>query len=128
MSSSSTSTTSSSASSRLPAVIAYLIPVIGWVYVIAFQRHNRLAVFHVKQAIGLFLFLLVVLVGWAVIAWVLAWIPLLSVLSVGLFTLVMAVFFYGVIAWIFGMINALNDRYAILPGLGQWANNRLPIE
>ena len=67
--------------SRLPAVLAYLIPVIGWLYVLFFQRKNELAVYHLRQSIGLFLFLIGTLFGWTVIAWVLTWIPLMDVVS-----------------------------------------------
>lgn len=115
-----------STSSRLPAVLAYLIPVFGWLYVLFFQRKNELAIFHLKQSIGLILFLLGVLVSWAVVAWLLAWIPLLGVLSAALFAIVMAAYAFGFVVWILGMVNALNKRLSPLPGFGEWAN-RLPI-
>jgi uncharacterized membrane protein len=112
--------------SRLPAVVAYLIPVIGWLYVFTFQRKNTLAMYHLRQSIGLFLFLVATITGWAVIAWVLAWIPYMGALSAALFTLVMAAYLFGMVAWILGLINALSRRAAPLPGFGPWAN-RLPI-
>jgi uncharacterized membrane protein len=107
-------------------VLAYLVPVIGWLYVFFFQRKNVLAVYHVRQAIGLVLFLIGVVVGWAVIAWVLAWIPYMAVVSVALFALMIAAYLYGVVLWIMGLINALGNRLAPLPLFGRWAN-RLPI-
>jgi uncharacterized membrane protein len=110
---------------RLPAVLAY-IPVIGWLYVLIFQRSNLLALYHVRQSVGLILFVLGVFVGWVVIAWLLAWIPYGAVLGVAMFTLVMTAFFYGIVALIMGVINALNRRLAPLPLFGRWAN-RLPI-
>jgi len=112
--------------SRLPAVLAYLVPVIGWLYVFFFHRKNVLAVYHLRQAIGLVLFLLGVVAGWAVIAWVLAWIPYMAVVSVALFALVIAAYLYGVVLWIMGLTNALSNRLAPLPLFGRWAN-RLPI-
>jgi uncharacterized membrane protein len=114
-----------SSSARLPAVLAY-IPVIGWAYVFLFQRGNPLAVYHLRQSIGLILFMLGALVAWAVVAWVLAWIPFMAVLSAALFTIVIAAYLYAVVAWLLGLINALNKRAAPLPFFGQWAN-RLPI-
>ena len=112
--------------SRLPAVLAYLIPVIGWLYVLFFQRKNSFAVYHLRQSIGLCLFLLGALAGWAAIAWVLAWIPYAAVLSIALFAIVIAAYVFGVLAWILGLVNALSDRLAPLPLFGQWAS-RLPI-
>jgi len=112
--------------SRLPAVLAYLVPVIGWLYVLFFQRKNSFAVYHLRQSIGLCLFLVGALAGWAVVAWVLAWIPYAAVLSIALFAIVIAAYVFGVLAWILGLVNALSGRLAPLPLFGQWAS-RLPI-
>ncbi len=76
-----------SESSPIPAVLAYL-PVIGWLYVFFFQRQNALAVYHLRQSCGLFLFLLAVIAGWGVIAWAVAWIPYMAAVSMALFALV----------------------------------------
>ncbi len=111
--------------SRLPAALAY-IPVVGWLYVLLFQRKNTPAMYHLRQSIGLFLFLIATMAGWAVIAWLLAWIPYMAILSVALFTIVIAAYLYGVVAWILGLVNALRNRLAPLPLFGQWAS-RLPI-
>lgn len=113
-------------SSRFPAVVVYLVPVAGWLYVFFFQRHNALAMYHLRQVIGLLLFLVGVLAGWAVVGWVLAWIPFMGVLAMALFTLVIAAYLFGVVAWLWGLINALSKRAAPLPVFGQWASH-LPI-
>ena len=114
-----------SGSSRLAAALAYL-PVVGWLYVFLFQRQNRLAVYHLRQSIGLIVYLIAALAVWAVVGWVLAWIPFMAILSVALFTLVIAAYLYGFVAWILGIVNALNNRLNPLPGFGEWAS-RLPI-
>jgi uncharacterized membrane protein len=112
-------------SARFPAVVAY-IPIIGWLYVFFFQRKNAFAIFHLRQGIGLVLFLIGALVGWAVAAWVLTWIPYMAVIAVSLFSLVILAYLYGLVAWVVGMINAFRNRLVPLPIFGQWAN-RLPI-
>jgi len=112
-----------SRSSRIPAVVVYLIPVLGWLYVLFFERKNSLAVYHLRQSIGLFLFLAATLIGWAVIAWVLAWIPYMAVLGIALFAIVIAAYLCGLVAWIVGLLNALNGRVAPLPLFGQWASH-----
>jgi uncharacterized membrane protein len=112
--------------SRLAAALAY-IPLIGWLYVYFFQRQNLLALFHLRQSVGLFLFLIATLAGWGVVAWIVAWVPYLAVLSIALFAIVIVAYFYGVLAWILGLINALRNRLTPLPGFGRWAN-RLPIK
>jgi uncharacterized membrane protein len=114
-------------SSRLPAVLAYLLPVLGWLYVFFFQRRNSLALYHLRQAIGLVLFLIVTLIAWIVVGWLLAWIPYLGILSIALFALVVAVYLYGIVAWFIGIYNALSDRESPLPMFGRLAS-RLPIK
>jgi uncharacterized membrane protein len=112
--------------SPIPAVIAYLIPIVGWLYVYVFQRSNALALYHLRQSIGLVVFLLGVLLGWIVVGWLLAWIPYMAVFSVALFAIVIAAWIFGVFAWLMGMLNAAKNMAAPLPLFGQWAS-RLPI-
>ena len=111
--------------SRLAAFLAY-IPVIGWLYVYLLQRKDQTAVFHLRQSVGLFLFLVGIFVVWAVVAWLIALIPYMAVFSVALFTIVIAFYLFGVVALVTGMRNALRDKSTPLPLFGQWAS-RLPI-
>ncbi len=113
-------------SQRWPAFIAYLLPVFGWIYVGVFQSKNQFARFHLRQAIGLFLFLVFIPLVWALVSWLLAWIPYAFILGMAFFSLVMAAFVFGVIAWITGMVNALSYRAAYLPIIGRYSN-QLPI-
>ena len=114
------------ASQRFPAFIVYLFPVIGWIYVLIFQRDNPLAMFHLRQSIGLFLFLIAMFLGWAAITWIISWIPFMFIFGVALFTLVIAAFMVGLIVWLMGIVNALQGRMVLLPFFGQIAN-RLSI-
>ena len=114
-------------SSRLPAVLAYLLPVLGWLYVYVFERRNSFALYHLRQAIGLVVFLVVILVAWGVVGWLLAWIPYLGILSIALFALVVSAYIYGIVAWLIGIFNALSDRESPLPLFGRLAS-RLPIQ
>ncbi len=111
--------------SPFPALIAY-IPIVGWLYVYFTQRSNSFAVFHLRQSVGLFLFLVATFLVWAVVAYVLAIIPYMAVFSVALFTIVIAFYIFGVVAWVSGILNALKNKSTPLPLFGQWAN-RLPI-
>jgi len=113
--------------SRLPAVLAYLIPIIGWLYVFLLQRRNTFAMYHLRQSIGLFLFLVASLLIWIVLAWIIAWMPYMVAISAALFAIVVAAYLYGAVAWIMGLINALRNRSVPLPGFGRWAE-RLPIK
>jgi hypothetical protein len=112
--------------SRFPAAVVYLVPVVGWLYVFSFHRRNTLAMYHLRQVIGLCLFLIAATIGWAVSAWLLAWIPYMGALGMALFAIVIAAYLFGVVAWTLGLINALTKRVVPLPGFGHWAS-RLPI-
>jgi uncharacterized membrane protein len=109
-------------SSRFPAFLAYLLPVVGWVYALVAHRKNSFVVFHAKQAIGLVLFLVLVFAGWAVAGYLLAMIPYLAIIASVMFTLVIAAFIFGLVAWIMGMLNALRGIIAFLPIFGHKAN------
>jgi uncharacterized membrane protein len=114
-----------STSERISAAVGY-IPVIGWIYAYFFQRKNELVMFHLKQSISLFLDLIVVLLLWAVVGWVLTWIPYGNVVAITLFTVVMLAFFVGFIAWVIGIANALRGLLKDLPLFNTWVK-RLPI-
>lgn len=112
--------------SPIPAIVAYLIPIVGWLYVYVFQRTNALAIYHLRQSIGLVLFLIGSFLAWIVVGWLLAWIPYMAVFSVALFAVVIAAYIFGAVAWLMGMINAAKNVATPLPIFGEWAN-RLPI-
>lgn len=113
-------------SQRISAFIAYLFPVVGWVYVLIFQNKSKFAMFHLRQSISLILFLISVFAGWAVVAWLLVWIPLGTNFGVALFPIVILALGFGVVAWIMGMVNALRGKLAYLPIFGHTAL-RLPF-
>jgi uncharacterized membrane protein len=110
---------------RILSFIAY-IPVVGWIYIWYANRNVTYAVFHLRQSVGLVLFLLAVFGGWVAIGWALAWLPYMFVLSIALFALVIAALIYGMIAWLFGVANAFNGKVAYLPIMGE-IFNRLPL-
>lgn len=111
---------------RIIACIAYLLPVLGWIYILAFERENEFARFHLKQAIGLFLFLILISLGWVVVGWGVTWIPYGFILGIALFTLVIAALLVGMVAWVLGVVNALRGVVAFLPLFGRSAH-RLPL-
>lgn len=106
---------------RLPAAIAY-IPVLGWLYVLFISKHSSFVIFHLKQSIGLALFLLGALASWVVFTWVISWIPFGFLISVIFFTLVMSAMGVGIVALVMGISNALNGRVTLLPIFGDIAH------
>jgi uncharacterized membrane protein len=113
-------------SQRFPAFFAYLLPLISWIYLAAFQRKNRFAIFHMRQSIGLFLFVILITLAWGLATWLLAWIPYAFIFAIVLFTFPLIAYIFSAIAWITGMVNALRCLEAPLPIVGSYSN-RLPI-
>ncbi len=108
-------------SSRLAAVVAY-VPIVGWLYVLLFCRRDVFAIFHLKQAVGIVVFLVAVFVSWAAITWLLGWIPFAFIFGNALFALVICTYMFGAFAWISGVLNAARGRVALLPIFGRTAN------
>jgi uncharacterized membrane protein len=113
-------------SKRINAFVAYLLPVIGWLYLLVFQRKDDFAMFHLKQAIGNFLLVIVVSLGWVVVAWGITWIPYGFLVGMALFSLVLSALAVAVVSWLMGMINALRGQVVFLPIMGRMAH-RLPF-
>lgn len=111
---------------RISAFLAYLLPVVSWFYAWFFQRKSSLVMFHVRQSIGLFLFVLGMGGGWVIITWLLTWIPFGFLFGVVLFSLVIGGLIVAVVLWFTGMVYALLGRVKMLPIIGEKAN-RLPI-
>lgn len=112
--------------SRHAAFLAYLLPILGWLYVFIFHRDNEFAVFHAKQAITLTVVIILVPILWAVLAWAMLWIPTAGgVLAAASFTLVMLIFIAAFVVWVIGMVNAARARLVPLPIFGSWAQRYL---
>ena len=80
------------------------------------------AMFHVRQSIGVFIFLAAAFTAWAVLTWVLSWIPFGFIVGIGLFTMVITVFLFEIVIWVIGIVYALQSRVVLLPVFGEIAN------
>jgi len=114
-----------SRSEHFDAAVAY-VPVIGWIYVALSPRKDEFSLFHLRQSVGLIVFLLAVFAGWVIVSWILAWIPYGVVIASTLFTLVVGALLFGVAALIAGVFNAVRGKMNPLPIFGRWAHNKLP--
>jgi uncharacterized membrane protein len=112
---------------KLLAFLAYLLPIFGWLYILLFHRRDKFAVYHAKQSLGLTIVAPGALAVWAVIAWIISWLPLAGpIVAAALFSLVIATYMVLVIAWITGMVYALQAKAKPIPVVGGWAQ-RIPI-
>lgn len=112
---------------RTFAFLAYLLSILGWLYVLLFRRKDKLAVYHARQSLGLTILAVGGPLVWAGAAWVLSWIPLVGpVLAAALFSLIILTYIVLIVAWIVGMVYALQAKVKPVPVVGGWAE-RLPV-
>ena len=103
------------------AVLAYLIPVVGPIYLLFFtKRDNLFLVYHDRQQLALALTVVAMPVVWAVVAYPIAWIPTIGPLvSMALFSLVILTWVFAVVIWLIGLIQAVGNRLKPLPVVWQ---------
>ncbi len=112
---------------RNAAFLAYLLPILGWLYVLLFRWKDELAVYHAKQSMMLTMTAIGAPAAWAVVAWIVSWLPLAgSIIAAALFALVILVYIFLAVTWVIGMVYALQAKIKPVPVLGGWAE-RIPI-
>ena len=108
-----------SMSSKISAFIAYLLLIVGWLFVMIFRRSDEFAVFHAKQSLRLTIFVVAIPLIWAVGGYIISFIPFLGpIFATATFTLVMIAAMALFIAWLFGMSNALRGKWSQVPMFG----------
>ena len=115
-----------SRSSRYLAFLAYLLSLPGALFVLLARRDDLFAVYHARQSLAIVIAAIVTPLAWAVVAWPLAWIPIVgAVFGVALFALVIAAEIGLAASWIIGMIFALRGMARTAPFVGAWATRGL---
>ena len=106
---------------RASAFVAYLLPIIGPLLILLFNRKNLFAIYHACQSLVLVAILIVIPIVWVVLSWLVSSVPIAGpLLGVSMFTLVMASWLLVLVAWVIGMVNALQGKYQRLPLFGRW--------
>ena len=114
-----------SQSSRYLAFVSYLLSLPGALFVLLARQDNSFAVYHARQSLRLALIGIGAPLGWAVVAWILAWIPVIGgMLAVILFALVIATYLGIMISWIAGMVYSLKGQVRPIPLFGARSKRR----
>jgi uncharacterized membrane protein len=114
-----------SRSSRYLAFFGYLLSLPGALFVLLARRNDLFAVYHARQSLRLAIIGLLAPIGWAVVAWILAWIPVVGgMIGVVLFSLVIAIYVGVLISWVAGMIYSLKGQVRPLPLFGTRSTRR----
>ncbi|MBN1250050.1 MAG: DUF4870 domain-containing protein [Anaerolineae bacterium] len=100
----------------LLALVCYLIPILGPVYLLVQERDDRFARVHARQMLALDLLLIALFAAWVVSSWILGWIPTAgALLGAMLFAFVIVGLIAGVGLWVTGLIQALQGNEVALP-------------
>ena len=112
---------------RFPAFLAYLLLIFGCLYVFMFQRKDAFAVYHAKQSLLIMLTALAAPVVWAVVIWLLSWLPFGFLVGTTLFSLVIVTYISLVVIWLLGMVYVSQTKTKPLPIINFWAR-WIPID
>ncbi|MEO7912693.1 MAG: hypothetical protein ABIV47_23835 [Roseiflexaceae bacterium] len=114
-----------SQSSRYLAFISYLLSLPGALFVLLARQDDAFAVYHARQSLRLALTGIAAPLIWAVVAWILAWIPVIGgMLAIILFALVIATYAGIIISWIAGMTYSLKGQVRPIPLFGPRTKRR----
>jgi uncharacterized membrane protein len=112
-------------SSRYLACVSYLLSLPGALFVLLARRDDLFAAYHARQSLRLAAVAIAAPLIWAVVAWALAWIPLIGgMLGVILFALLLAVYAGVLISWIAGIIYSLQGQVRPMPLFGPRTTRR----
>ncbi len=108
-------------SSRILALLSYILVFVGAFYVLIFNRKDEFAAFHARQSLVLFFSALLGPLVWMVVGWVLLWVPRFgAVFAFALFSLVITLFIAILYAWVAGLISAARAERNPMPFFGEW--------
>ena len=108
--------------SRVFAFLAYLLSIIGVLFVVTFRRKDDFALYHAKQSLGIGLLAVGALILWFLIFWMLVWIPYIGpILGFAVFALVIAAYIILTIACVTGMVYAFKGVQGLVPLVGETA-------
>jgi len=106
---------------RVPAFVAYLLPIIAPLLLLLFNRKNLFVAYHACQSLAIVFSAVLLTVFWAVVAWATSWIPLFgAIFCISTFALVISTWVLALVAWFLGMSNVLQGSYRRVPIFGQW--------
>ncbi len=107
--------------SRILAFFSYLLPLVGALYVLLFQRKDEFAAFHARQSITLLMAAVLAPAVWVVVAWLVFWIPQVGgPVGMGLFSGVLAVYIAIIFGWVRGLLDSLRAEQRAVPFFGGW--------
>ena len=102
--------------SRVYAVLAYVLPVVGGIIGLLVDGGNSLTRAHARQSIGAVLTLILAFFAWAAGGYVISLIPIAGpILAIALFSLVIAMALFLAANWLISLTMALRGAERTIP-------------
>ena len=101
------------------ALLAYLLPVVGPVYILALRKDDAFSRYHAFQSLTIVLALILAPAAWFLFSWLVSLLPFGGVVAAYIFALVIAVYLAAVASWVAGIVNALRARRKPVPFFGR---------
>lgn len=112
---------SGSDDSKLFAVLAYLLGIIGFLIVLLAKREDKFAMYHAKQSLVISIIALIIWIPGSIIASIFFIIPIIGWVIGGLLWLVLMLLSLVLLVFVvIGIINAINMRETPLPIIGRF--------
>ena len=106
--------------SKWRAILAYILPIAGPLYLIVSKRDNAYVQYHARQMLALTIVAVMLPLVWGIVAWLLSWIPIVGpLLAAALFALVILGFIFAAGVWIVGVIQVIRGQLQPLPIVGE---------
>lgn len=107
--------------SKLFAVLAYLLGIIGFLIVLLAKKEDRFAMFHAKQSLVLSIVALIIWIPGSIIASIFFVIPFIGWVIGGLLWMLLLLLSLGLLVFVvIGIINAVNMQEKPLPLIGRF--------
>lgn len=102
--------------SRVFAVLAYLLPLVGGLLGILLDGRNPLTRVHAQQSIATVLAFIISFFVWGAIGYVVAQVPIFGpIVSISLFSLVIAMAVFLAVNWLISLARALRGKERTIP-------------
>ncbi len=101
---------------RAFAALAYIVPLLGGIIALIADGRNQLTRVHAQQSIAAVFTLVLSLIVWAVVGYIIGLVPLVGpVVTISLFSLVIAVAVFLVVNWLISFLRALRGEERTIP-------------
>ena len=101
------------------ALLAYLVPILGPVYILVLRKEDAFSRFHAMQSLSIVAALILAPAVWILFSFLVSLIPFGGVVAAYVFALVVAVYLAVIVAWVAGIVNALRARRSPVPFFGR---------